>query len=142
MFMVAEQRHGKPVAATLTITYLPLPGRAGGGELDLAEIAARLGEPGAETGVTELPSGPAVRTVRVLTGPATFDAGSSQVSGAGEESAEVVVVEYVVPVPDATGTQLLLAFSSSNLVIQDAMVALFDAIASTLRWTWATELRS
>jgi hypothetical protein len=139
LFMVAEQRHGKPVAATLTVTYVPIPGCAGASDLDLTELAVRLRDPGTETGVTTLACGPAVRTVRVLAGPSVPDALPADSPGAGQESLDVVVVDYVVPVPYSAGTQMLLTFSSPNLVVQDAMVGLFDAIASTLRWTWPTD---
>jgi hypothetical protein len=67
-------------------------------------------------------------------------AGGSETSPADAASADasidVVIVDYVVPVPHASGTQLLMTFSSPNVVVQEAMVALFDAIASTLHWKW------
>lgn len=85
LFMVAQQRHGKPVAATLTVTYVPIPGSAGGSELDLTELADRLRDPGTEAGVTALACGPAVRTVRVLAGPATGDALPSGSPGAARD---------------------------------------------------------
>lgn len=133
LYMLAEERHGKPVAATLTVTYVPLLGRDGA--LDLAELADRLRGTRGESGVTDLPGGPAVRTVRTMAAPAGSETSPAD-AATPDASIDVVVVDYVVPVPHASGTQLLMTFSSPNVVVQDAMVALFDAIASTLHWTW------
>jgi hypothetical protein len=153
MFMVAQRRSGQPVAATLTVMFVPPAGGSDGRLLDPPELADRLRAPGGETDVTDLPTGPAVRRVRVLAGPATLgmpvadvdahadvDVAAADAAGdvdlAPADSVDVVVVDYVVPVPDSAGTHLLLTFSSPNLVVRDAMVALFDAVATTLRWTW------
>jgi hypothetical protein len=47
--------------------------------------------------------------------------------------AEAVILDLHVPVPDS-GAYLILSFSTPLNVLADAMIILFDSIASTLRW--------
>jgi hypothetical protein len=126
LFLLAESRHGLPVAASLTVMELPLPSV----DLDLHEVAGRLAEPGAHHEVVTLPRGRSIRLRRRLT--ARFATGPEADEPKGVPT---VVVEYVVPVP-ASGDQLLFTFASPNPAVPEAMVALFDAMAGSLRWAW------
>jgi len=98
LFLLSEQRHGLPVAASLTVTDVAVAAPT-----DPGDLAGRLGEPGTQAAPVTLPPS--------------------------------VVVEYVVA-PPGSGRHLLLTFSSPTLQVREAMVALFDAVASTLRWRW------
>ena len=125
LFLLSEQRHGLPVAASLTVTEVPVAAATESGDL-----AGRLGESGTETTSVTLPCGPAVRMERVTApGPVAPEPGDTA------PPVPSVVVEYVVAVP-GPGPYLLLTFSSPTLQVREAMVALFDALAGTLRWRW------
>lgn len=95
---------------------------------DLAALAgglARLTDgTGAASTVVELSAGPAVRLRR---------RGSAE--GPDARVVEVEMLQYFVVVPGAARL-LLLTFSTPNVALADALVELFDAIASTLRWRW------
>lgn len=117
LYLLADNVRGLPVAASLAVSHVE---RLGTPEVDLAAFADGQGA-GAESEVVDLPCGRAVRTRR--SGLAAPPPGPS------------ILVEYVLPVPD-DGGHLVLAFASPNVALAEAMVALFDALAATLRWRW------
>jgi hypothetical protein len=47
--------------------------------------------------------------------------------------AEATILDVYVPVPES-GAYLVLSFSTPLDALADAMIGLFDSIASTLRW--------
>jgi hypothetical protein len=68
-----------------------------------------------------LPAGPAYRVRKV------------QEAGVLDKRHETAVIQYFVPVPN-TLKLLLITFSTPSLELIDSFVALFDAMAHSLRW--------
>jgi len=110
-----------PIPASLVISLTPPPpdGRA----VTPRQLAATL-EGDREVSLTGLPAGTAVRTRRRTVPPE------------GDPSGNILPVtnlDLYVPVP-ASGSYLVLAFSTNLDPLADSMVNLFDAIAGTLQW--------
>ncbi|WP_432746804.1 hypothetical protein H7827_20065 [Streptomyces sp. JH002] len=112
-----------PVSASLVITFIGSGPDAG----DLESVAADIqhaSTDGAKATVVELPCGPAVR------------ARSSAEMGRDETSGEVLssaAVDYYLPIPHSEAF-LLLSFSTPLEAIAEAMVRLFDAVATSFAW--------
>jgi len=126
MYLNVDLMHGLPVAASCLVTVVPI---GLGTALPATEVAALMGDqPGDEVGVLEVAGAPAARVRRRE--PLT--------DGEGLSTGELAVtrLQVYVPVPKTT-EMLLLSFSTPIDPIADAMVALFDAIAGSLRWTQA-----
>jgi hypothetical protein len=123
MYLNVDLMHGLPVAASCLVTVVPV---GFGTKLSATELAALMGDqPGDEVGVLEVAGAPAARVRRRE--PITDADGLST----GELA--VTRLQVYVPVPNTT-EMLLLSFSTPMDPIADAMVALFDAIAGSLRW--------
>lgn len=111
---------GAPVSASLTVSTVRTPGHPD-------ELASALnlvlgdGEGVVEHGYAEAGGRPALRRVRHLPVPVELTRG---------RELSATCVDYVVPTSDSS--VLLLAFSTTTWQIEDELVALFDAIASTL----------
>ena len=130
--MFSEVMEGHSVAATLFAFLRPA---AVGDDVraTLEESASALlaaasaGEEGdrppSEVSVVDLPAGPALRHRRRVDARA-FD-----------RTVECDNVSYVLPVPRVHRT-LFLEFSTPTLAVADAMVGIFDAMATTVRWVW------
>jgi hypothetical protein len=112
---------GVPIPASLVISLTPAPpdGRA----VPPQQLAATL-EGDREVSLTDLPAGPAVRTRRRTVPPGDDPSGNIL---------PVTNLDLFVPVP-ASGSYLVLAFSTNLDPLADSMVSLFDAIAGTLQW--------
>ncbi len=127
MYLNVDLMRGLPVAASCLVTVVPTGAAAA---LPAAELAAMMGErPGDEVGVLEVAGAPAARVRRRE--PATHADGL--VDGLSTGEVAVTRLQVYVPVPNTT-EMLLLSFSTPMDPIADAMVALFDAIAGSLRW--------
>ena len=117
---------GFPLAASLAVAILP-PGRLGAREGDvLLSVAAEWAARG-EVETVELPAGPALRLRR-----------TEGVSLPGHESERVssLVAQYAVVVPGSSGC-VMLSFGSPLGEVAEAMFAVFDAVAGSLRWVHA-----
>lgn len=122
MYLNIDLVRGLPVAATCLVTVVST---GVGTALPPAELAATMGQrPGDEVGVLEVAGAPAARVRR-----------REPVDEAGLSTGELAVtrLQVYVPVPNKA-EMLLLSFSTPVDPIADAMVALFDAIAGSLRW--------
>lgn len=123
MYLNVDLMRGLPVAASCLVTVVPV---GFGTTLPATELAALMGDqPGDEVGVLEVAGAPAARVRRRE--PFT--------DGEGLSTGELAVtrLQVYVPVPNSA-EMLLLSFSTPIDPIADAMVALFDAIAGSLRW--------
>ncbi len=122
MYLNIDLVRGLPVAATCLVTVVPT---GVGTALPPAELAAIMGDrPDDEAGVLEVAGAPAARVRR-----------REPVDEAGISTGELPVtrLQVYVPVPNKA-EMLLLSFSTPIDPIADAMVALFEAIAGSLRW--------
>lgn len=111
---------GAPVSASLTVS----PVRTSGHPDELASaLSTVLGQAEGivESGYADAGKHPALRRVRRVPVPRELTNG---------EDLTATCVDYVVPTSDRS--VLLLAFSTTTWQIEDELVALFDAIASTL----------
>ena len=123
LYLSVDLMCGLPVAASCLVTVVPT---GVGAALPAAELAAMMGDqPDDEVGVLEVAGAPAARVRRRE--PVT------EADGFATGELPVTRVQVYVPVPNKTET-LLLSFSTPIDPIADAMVALFDAIAGSLRW--------
>ena len=111
LYVSLQTAGGFPLAASLVITLAPPHDdiNAVVAPLRLAE-SLRVG--GGQVTLTDLPAGQAVRVRR---------------------QGQSTTLDIHVPVPES-GAYLLLSFSTPLNILADAMVCLFDSIASTLRW--------
>ena len=122
MYLNLDLMRGLPVAASCLVTVVPT---GVGTALPAAELAAIMGNRADdEVGVLEVAGAPAARVRR-----------REPVDQEGLSTGELAVtrLQVYVPVPN-TAEMLLLSFSTPIDPIADAMVALFDAIAASLRW--------
>lgn len=121
MYLSTGTVGGIPLAAGLVCTYLPAPDSVG----DLARLGVVQGARGLDVSMVELPlAGEALRTrYREEPTPGDPDNGALPVTH--------LDVQTAVP---GTGLHLMLSFSTPMEPLADAMVRLFDSIASTLRW--------
>ena len=122
MYLSFQEVGGVPLAISLVVTLIPAPPDARGLRSVLQDLAA-AGDPGEPV---ELAAGLAVRRRR-LNRPEGLTA-----FGAPEEM-EVVSVDYFLEGP--RDTLVLLSFSSPLTSIADALADLFEAVASTVRWS-------
>jgi hypothetical protein len=107
------ERDGIPLAASCLISYLD-QGQAVPLDMMAAELSATGGEAGADVTLTEVGGCPAVRQRYAEDG--------------------VTKVDYFLPMPGRPTGFLVLAFGTPMEPLADALVALFDAIARSLRW--------
>ena len=125
LFLSVGALAGIPLSASLLISSVPLAAAD-----ELTELAHRAHEAGRAVSHRELPAGPALR-IRWRE-----DAAPGQVGGppAGEAPLpETTCLDVHVPVPGAPRV-LLLQFRTSLEPLADALVEVFDAISTTLRW--------
>ncbi|MEU0045749.1 hypothetical protein [Streptomyces werraensis] len=106
LYLSMQQAGALTVPASLLVTLLPPGGASGAADASVVELAA---------------------------GTALRRRGCTGAESKGGEALPSVTLDYQVPVP-GTETHLLLTFSSPLVQIADAMVALFDAVAGSLRW--------
>jgi hypothetical protein len=111
MYISPQTAAGFPLPAALVVTHTPPHGEARA-VVTPKRLADTLAAEGAEVSVTGLPAGQAVRVRR---------------------RASMTSLDIHVPDP-AGGGYLMLSFSAPLDELADAMVALFDSIASTLTW--------
>lgn len=107
---------GVPVPASCLVSYVEPES-----EHDLAMLAGQLAGPGVEVSVVDLDAGRAVRR---------------QSTRWAEDAAVSVVLSelaFWLPVPGRSGL-LVLTFSTPSAELAPALLPLFDAIATTLRW--------
>ncbi|GAA2039756.1 hypothetical protein GCM10009757_00960 [Streptomyces cheonanensis] len=116
------------IPASLLVTLTPEVREADKSLEEVARELAHSGPPGIETTIETLPTGEAVRT-RSRTEAARDDATGEVLYSTS--------LDYYVPVP-ATGSFLVLSFSTPLDMIADALVKLFDAVARTLTWRGPT----
>lgn len=123
MYLAMNTAAGIPLSAGLVATYLPAPGGNGVGDLERLGIAR--GAEGQDVSMVELPlAGPALRTrYKEIPSPDDQD----------NHTLPVTHLDIQLPVPGAE-LHLLLSFSTPMEPLADAMVRLFDSIATTLRW--------
>ncbi|MDQ4012012.1 MAG: hypothetical protein M3228_15265 [Actinomycetota bacterium] len=123
MYLSVDLVQGLPVAATCLVTVVPT---GVGTALPAAELAAMMGDqPDDEVGVLEVAGAPAARVRRREP--------VDEADGFSTGGLPLTRLQVYVPVPNKAET-LLLSFSTPIDPIADAMVALFDAIAGSLRW--------
>lgn len=115
LFLSMQRVADVPIAASLaTFLIPPDDGRATGAD----RLAQVLGDDHSEVTLRDLPVGRAARVLR-RSGPA--------------DAPDSVILEVFVPVPRA-GWWLLLTFAAPTGPLVPAMIGLFDAICTTLRW--------
>lgn len=111
LYISPQTAAGFPLPAALVVTRTAAHG-APRVVVSAKRLADDLAAEGGEVTVTEYPAGRAVRVRR---------------------RAKVTSLDIHFPVPDS-GAYLMLSFSTPLDELADAMVGLFDSIASTLRW--------
>lgn len=111
LYVSLQTAGGFPLPASLVVTLAP-PHDDINVAVDPPRLAETLSTSGGQVTLTDLPAGQAVRVRR---------------------QAQSTTLDIHVPVPES-GAYLLLSFSTPLNVLADAMVCLFDSIASTLRW--------
>lgn len=121
IYICHQEILGAPLPASLVVSLTP-PAKDGGG-VTPEQLAGTLGD-GRDVCIVDLPAGKAVRT-RVRTVPAAGDPSGNTLP--------VTNLVHYVPVP-ASGSYLVLAFSTNLDPLADSLVELFDAIARTLQW--------
>ncbi|HEY6496015.1 MAG TPA: hypothetical protein VIZ43_22275, partial [Trebonia sp.] len=112
LYMSLQTAGGFPLPASLVVTLAPPHD-----DINVMVAPSRLAKTLSASGrdqvtLADLPVGQAVRVRR---------------------QAQSATLDIHVPVPES-GAYLLLSFSTPLNVLADAMVSLFDSIASTLRW--------
>jgi hypothetical protein len=111
LYVSLQTAGGLPLPASLVVTLTPPPDKE---TLRVTpdRLAQALADDGGQVALTQLPAGPAVRVRR---------------------RAEATILDVHVIVPES-GAYLVLSFSTPLNALADAMLDLFDSIASTLRW--------
>lgn len=122
MHLNVDLMRGLPVTASCLVTVVP---DGFGTALQATELAALMGDEPGELSVLEVAGALAARVRR--RDPVT------DTEGLSTGKLAVTRLQVYVPVPNTT-EMLLLSFSTPIDPIADAMVALFDAIAGSLRW--------
>ncbi len=118
MFLSLAQIAGLPLPASLVIFLVPPPDD--GCTVGPRELARSLEGDGRQASVVDLPAGTAVRLLR-------------HAEAAGQDQPASPTLEVFVPVPGGGGW-LLLSFTTPLGPLAAAMIKLFDAICTTLRW--------
>lgn len=130
LYLSLQQAGPFTIPASLLVTLLPPV--SGGSASSAEKMAARLSADGeADVSVVELSAGTAVRTRR-MTGQRDRSAPPGA-PGRSDEALPSVTLDYQLPVPGMS-SHLLLTFSTPLVQIADAMVELFDAVATSLTW--------
>jgi len=111
LYVSLQTAGGLPLPASLVVTLTPPPDKE---TLRITpdRLAQTLADGGGQVTLTRLPAGAAVRV---------------------RHRGEATTLDVHVVVPES-GSYLLLSFSTPLDTLADAMVNLFDCIASTLRW--------
>jgi hypothetical protein len=111
LYVSLQTAGGFPLPAALVVTLAPPHN-----DINVVVAPPRLAESlrvgGDQVTLTNLPAGRAVRVRR---------------------QGQTTTLDIHVPVPES-GAYLLLSFSTPLNILADAMVCLFESIASTLRW--------
>jgi hypothetical protein len=121
IYLCQQDILGVPIPASLVISLTPPP--PDGRTVTPQQLAATLAGD-REVSLTALPAGTAVRTRRRTVPPQDDPSGNIL---------PVTNLDLYVPVP-ASGSYLVLAFSTNLDPLAASMVSLFDAIAGTLEW--------
>ncbi|MFG3100121.1 hypothetical protein ACGFZL_06335 [Streptomyces sp. NPDC048182] len=130
LYLSLQRAGGLTIPASLLITLLPFPGDKG--PPSVHDLAADIPvDQNTSVSVVELDAGPAVR-VQTLTGQPTRPAPQGM-PGDADQALPSVTLAYQLHVP-GTSSCLMLTFSTPLVQIADAMVALFDAIATSFTW--------
>ncbi len=125
MYLATNTVAGIPLSAGLVVTFVPAPAGEGGAG-DLERLGVARGARGEDVSMVELPmAGPALRT-RYRRLPTEGDPDGNKLP--------VTHLDIQVAVP-GSGLHLLLSFSTPMEPLADALVGLFDSIATTLQWT-------
>jgi hypothetical protein len=111
LYVSTQTAGGFPLPASLVVTLTP-PHDDARAVVTPQRLSETLMQSGGQVTLTDLPVGPAIRVC---------------------QRTEAVRLDLHVPVPDS-GAYLILSFSTPLTVIADAMIILFESIASTLRW--------
>ena len=111
LYVSLQTAGGLPLPASLVVTLTPPPDKETL-RITPARLAQTLADDGGQVTLTQLPAGAAVRV---------------------RHRGEATTLDVHVVVPES-GSYLLLSFSTPLDTLADAMVNLFDCIASTLRW--------
>ena len=111
LYVSLQTAGGLPLPASLVVTLTP-PHEKETLRITPDRLAQALADDGGQVTLTEIPAGPAVRV---------------------RHRGEATTLDVHVVVPES-GAYLLLSFSTPLDTLADAMVNLFDSIASTLRW--------
>jgi hypothetical protein len=111
LYVSLQTAAGFPLPASLVVTLAP-PHDNAAVTVTPERLAQALATVGNQVTLADMAAGRAVRVRRL---------------------AEVTTLDIHVPVPDS-GAYLMLSFSTPLKALADAMVGLFDSIASTLRW--------
>lgn len=128
MYLNVDLVHGLPIAASCLVTSVSVGSAT---TLPAAELAAALGNrPGDEVGVLDVAG---VQAARVRRREEVGDVTVGDTDVPWPEELPVTRLDVYVPMPGRP-EMLLLSFSTPMDPIADAMVALFDAIAGSLRW--------
>jgi len=111
LYVSLQTAGGFPLPASLVVTLAP-PHDDPAVVVTPERLAETLGNNFGQVALVDLPIGRAVRVRR---------------------RAEATILDVYVPVPES-GAYLVLSFSTPLDALADAMIGLFDSIASTLRW--------
>jgi hypothetical protein len=122
MYLATGELGGIPISAGLVVTLVPPP--ADGTPLSLERAAIHLGAQGAPITLVDLPAGPALRH-RHRRLPSPDDPDGNRLA--------VTHLDIRLAVPNSPA-HLLLSFSTPMEPLADALVELFDSVASTLQW--------
>jgi hypothetical protein len=111
LYVSLQTAAGFPLPASLVVTLTPPPDDPTV-TVTPERLAEILGNNGGQVTLADLPAGQAVRVRRRV---------------------QSTTLDIYVPIPHS-GAYLLLSFSTPLDALADAMIGLFDTIASTLRW--------
>ncbi len=149
VLLCVDPVRGKSVSASCLVSFVPPPAGAGAAPAPELLPALGTGESAAEWSVVPVAGQDALRrrhrgvtSPEPVTGnPVTGNpvTGNPVTGNPVEPVAEATVtrVDYVIPVPGSSA-HLALSFATVTEPVVDALVALFDAIARSLRWVWSS----
>lgn len=122
LYLSLSKVQGFPIACSLQVTLVEEhPDRLSPHDVVLEFVAATSSVESSSGELDGLPTG---RRVRRL--PARID---------DQHTFDSVVVQHLLPIPATTGF-VLLDFSTPLINVQEPMIGIFDAIASSFRWVW------